>query len=188
MKIVTFLVRVFVLALVTAAFFGVPFCWVSLKVQGLVWGLAATLLFGRFFCQAICPLGIVQSFVNWLFHPRRHVRRVCTRLPVSPLQWTVRSIVLAIVVALGALGYMGVAELLVPISIFGKAVTLWMPGLIVAGLVVVLSVFGDGRFWCNWICPFGTLYALVAKIAIFRNRVGKGCGNCKRCMEGRSCQ
>ena len=183
MRFVRFLLRVVFLGTATAAFFGVPLCWVSLKVQGLAWGLGATLLFGRFFCRVMCPLGIVQSFVNWLTHPRRHVRRVCTRLPVSKRQWLVRGSVLAGVVALGAAGCLGLAEELLPVSIFGRALTLWTPGVVVAAVVLLLSVFGDGRFWCNWVCPFGTIYALVAKVAIFRDKVGVGCGNCRKCLE-----
>ena len=84
MKIVKIVVRVLVLAMVFAAFAGWPVCWVALKAQELLWGALATLLLGRFFCEAICPLGIVQSFVNWICHPKTHVRRVCTRPTCSP--------------------------------------------------------------------------------------------------------
>ena len=65
MKWVKFLVRVVVLAAVVAAFFGIPYCKYAVKAQGMIWGLIATIVFGRFFCDAICPLGIIQSFVNW---------------------------------------------------------------------------------------------------------------------------
>jgi hypothetical protein len=36
MKVVKFLVRVLVLAMVFAAFAGFPVCWVALKAQGIV--------------------------------------------------------------------------------------------------------------------------------------------------------
>ena len=183
MKVVRFVVRVLVLAMVFAAFAGFPACWVSLKVQGLLWGIGASLLLGRFFCEAICPLGIVQSFVNWLFHPRTHVRRVCTRLPETKAQRIVRWTIVAACAALAAAGCTGAMTAIVPISIFGKAVTLWAPGLAVFGLVVVLAAIGRGRIWCNWVCPFGTVYNLVAKISPCRNKVVKGCGNCRKCLE-----
>ena len=181
--IVKTLVRVFFLGAITWAFFGGPYCWLAVKSQGILWGVLATLLIGRFFCDAVCPLGIVQSFVNWLCHPKTHVRRVCTRLPETKAQRTVRWTVFAACVALGASGYMGVATMVVPISVFGKAVTLWTPGLVVFGLVVALAAFGKGRFWCNWVCPFGTVYGLVSKFAVLKSRVGAGCGNCRRCFE-----
>ena len=185
MKVVKLFVRVLVLAMVFAAFAGFPVCWVALKAQGLVWGLLATLLLGRFFCEAICPLGTVQSFVNWICHPKTHVRRVCTRLPETKAQRIVRWSVVALFAVLAACGCMGPATMIVPISVFGKAAALWWPGVAVFGIVVALAAIGDGRWWCNWICPFGTLYNLVAKVTPCKNKVGKGCGNCRKCFENR---
>lgn len=186
MKVVKFLVRVLVLAMVFAAFAGFPVCWVALKAQGIVWGALATFLLGRFFCEAICPLGIVQSFVNWLCHPKTHVRRVCTRLPETKAQRIVRWTILAAWVVLAVCGFMGPATMIVPISVFGKAVALWWPGVAVFAAVVVLAAIGDGRWWCNWVCPFGTVYSLIAKVTPCKNKVGAGCGNCRRCFEKRS--
>ena len=182
MRIVKFIVRVLVLAMVFAAFAGWPVCWAALKAQGLLWGALATLLLGRFFCEAICPLGIVQSFVSWICHPKTHVRRVCTRLPETKAQRIVRWSIVGVGVALGACGCMGLVTMIVPISVFGKAVALWWPGVVVFAVVVVLAAVGDGRWWCNWICPFGTVYNLVAKITLCKNKVGKGCGNCRCCF------
>ena len=182
MRIVKFIVRVLVLAMVFAAFAGFPVCWVALKAQGLLWGALATLLLGRFFCEAICPLGIVQSFVNWICHPKTHVRRVCTRLPETKAQRIVRWSLLGVCVVLGACGCTGPATMIVPISVFGKAVALWWPGIAVFAIVVVLSTIGDGRWWCNWVCPYGTVFNLLAKLTPCKNRVGKGCGNCRRCF------
>jgi len=183
MMIAKFLFRLLFLGTVAWAFFGGPFCDLSLRPLDFVWGAAITLVFGRFFCDAICPLGIVQTFVNWLFHPKKHVRRVCSRLPETKAQRFVRWSVVAVCLALGAVGCMGLATMVFPLSVFGKAVMLWTPGLAVFGLVVVLAAIGQGRIWCNWICPFGTVYGLIAKITPCKNKVGKGCGNCRRCFE-----
>ncbi|MBO7206576.1 MAG: 4Fe-4S binding protein, partial [Kiritimatiellae bacterium] len=58
------------------------------------WGflivLVLTPVWGRFFCECLCPLGIVQSFVARMVSPRKAVRRVCTRLPVTRVQLAVR--------------------------------------------------------------------------------------------------
>ena len=53
MRVVRIGVRVLVMAMVLCAFAGWPVCWVALKAQGLLWGVLATLLLGRFFCEAI---------------------------------------------------------------------------------------------------------------------------------------
>ena len=192
------------LAAVAAAFFGVPWCWPSLTAQMLWWGVLATFLLGRFFCDAMCPLGILQSFVNWLFHPRTHVRRVCSRLPETKAQRIVRWSVFGVAVALSAAGCMGLVTCVLPISIFGKAMAVARTAagelplgeafdtadarmfavfaMAVFVAVMALAAFGKGRVWCNWVCPFGTIYNLVAKIALRKDKVGKGCGNCRRCM------
>ena len=182
MRIAKLLVRALVLAMVFAAFAGWPVCWVALRAQGILWGAVATLLLGRFFCEAICPLGIVQSFVNWACHPKTHVRRVCTRLPETKTQRVVRWSIVALCVTLAMCGAMGSATMIVPISVFGKAVVLWWPGVVVFALVVVLAAIGDGRWWCNWVCPYGTIYNLVAKVSPCKNRIGHHCQNCRRCF------
>ena len=204
MTLVKLIMRVGMLAAVVAAFFAVPFCWVSLKVQSLLWGALATVLLGRFFCDALCPLGILQSLVNWIFHPRTHVRRVCTRLPETKAQRIVRWSVVGAAVALAAAGCMGLVTAILPISVFGRAVApvraavdagsvaqafdtpearvFAVLSLAVFFAVLVLAAFGKGRVWCNWICPFGTVYNLVSKVALRKSKVGKGCGNCRRCF------
>ena len=177
------LVGLFFLATVTAAFLGVPYCWLAVKAQGLVCGIVLTLLLGRFFCTSVCPLGMLQSVVNRIFHPRSHVRRVCTRLPETKAQRIVRWSVFALFAA-GIAGGVGAVMTIVPISVFGRAVTLWAPGVAVFALVMILAAIGHGRIWCNWICPFGTVFNLVAKVALKKDKVSGGCGNCKRCFEG----
>lgn len=185
MKWVKFLVRVVVLAAVVAAFFGIPYCKYAVKAQGMIWGLTATIVFGRFFCDAICPLGIIQSFVNWAIHPKGHARRVCTRLPETKAQRICRWSILGLAIALAAIWGLGAVSMILPISIIGKAIVGWWPGVMVLVIVLILATIGKGRIWCNWICPFGTIYNVVGKVSICRNRIGAGCGNCKRCFEKR---
>lgn len=144
--------------------------------------LLATPLLGRFFCEVLCPLGILQSFANKLFHPRRHVRRVCTRLPVSRAQAWVRGGVLAVFAGLLALGFGGLAWAVTPYAIYGKALALFVPGLVLFGGVLALAAFGDGRLWCNWVCPVGTLFTLLAKKSFGAHKVGPGCANCRKCF------
>ena len=47
--------------------------------KGLIWSLALlipTLLLGRFFCNWICPYGIIHHFVGWLFNNRNARQRI----------------------------------------------------------------------------------------------------------------
>ncbi len=175
------------LAAVTAAFFGAPTspaCRIqpAATVAFLV-VLLLTPLVGRLFCECLCPLGTIQSIVNWIFHPRTKVRRVCTRLPETKAQQTVRWTVLAVSVALIAAGFGSFGWLLTPYSVYGKALTLFAPGVAIFAAVVVLAAFGKGRIWCNWICPVGTLFSVLSKKSVCVHKIGPGCANCKACFE-----
>ena len=130
-KTVKIIVAAAMLACVTAAFFGFD-TDLACRIQpaATVWFLAVLLLtplFGRLFCECLCPLGIIQSIVNWIFHPKTKVRRVCTRIPETKAQQTVRWTVLAVVAVLIATGFGAVGWFLTPYSIYGK--TLVSPSL-----------------------------------------------------------
>lgn len=185
-KFVKIVVAAAMLAAVTAAFFG----WKSEVVCRIqpaatytfLVVLLLTPLVGRLFCECLCPLGIIQSVVNWIFHPRTKVRRVCTRLPEKQAQRVVRWTVLAASAALVATGFGALGWFLTPYSIYGKALTLFWPGVAAFALVVVLAAVGKGRLWCNWICPAGTLFTLLSKKSVCAHQVGPGCGNCRACF------
>ena len=184
------LVALAVVASAALAFFGMGTDAI-LRIQPSVsWPFLVVLLLtpvvGRLFCECFCPLGALQSFVNWLFHPKTHVRRVCTRLPQTSAQLTVRWTVLCAFIALLVAGFGAVAWMIGPYSIFGKAMTLFIPGVALFALVLVFAAVGKGRFWCNWMCPAGTLFAALSVKSACRHKVGEGCANCKACFPGSS--
>jgi polyferredoxin len=146
--------------------------------------LLLTPLVGRFFCDWLCPLGIFQSVVHFLTHPKSHVRRVCTRLPETKVQRVVRWSVFVIAALLVAAGFGALGWAITPYSILGKALVGVVPGIVLAAVVLALATLGHGRIWCNWICPIGTLFNLLAKGARLPDRIDgrAGCGNCKRCF------
>jgi polyferredoxin len=69
-----------------------------------------------------------------------------------------------------------------PYGIFGRGVTL-SGGLFF--VVLALSFVGRGRFWCNWICPVGTLLQLISRFSVFKDRFEKcdNCEECRKCLE-----
>ena len=83
--------------------------------------LALTPVWGRFFCECLCPLGIVQSFIARIASPRKAVRRVCTRLPDTRVQLAVRWSVFAVFAILIACGLGALAHLINPYSIVSKS-------------------------------------------------------------------
>ena len=187
-KILKAIVAAAMLAAVTAAFFGAP-TDLACRIQpaatvAFLVVLLLTPIVGRLFCECFCPLGIIQSIVNWIFHPKTKVRRVCTRLPESRAQQTVRWTILAVSVVLILTGFGAVGWLLTPYSLYGKALTLFIPGVAIFAAVVVLAAIGKGRIWCNWICPVGTLFNVLSKKSFCAHKVGPGCANCRACFGG----
>lgn len=187
-RILKALVALVMLSSVTAAFFCGPYDLdLSVRIQpaasvGFLFVLILTPLVGRFFCECCCPLGILQTVVNRLVHPRNAVRRVCTRLPETAAQRIVRYSILCVTALLIATGFGALGWFLTPYSIYGKALTLFVPGVVLFALVLVLAAIGKGRFWCNWICPAGTLFTLLSKKSVCRHKVGPGCSHCQACF------
>ena len=175
--------------------------------------LALTPVWGRFFCECLCPLGIVQSFIARIASPRKTVRRVCTRLPVSRVQLAVRWSVFAVFAILIACGLGALAHLINPYSIVSKSMmsltggnavgndasgvgnilgaasgesarvnAVVLCGLVMFALVVASAFFGKGRVWCNWVCPFGSLFSVLSKKSLLSDKICRGCENCRKCF------
>ena len=174
------------LAALAASFCGVRECAVAARLQivpaVLGCGALAMVLFavmaalwGRLYCEVVCPLGIVQDLLRWI--ARKKVRRVCSRLPETKRQvivkWTV--FVLFMAVGLAGLSFMW----LDPYGIFGRGVTLTGG---VFFVVLALALVGRGRLWCNWICPVGTVLQIVSRFSVFKDRFDK-CDHCEECRK-----
>ena len=178
--------------------------------------LVASLLAGRIYCAAICPLGILQDVVGrlsaWLSRKKRLRRFV--RVSVWP-----RQVFLWGTVAGVAAGWSGLALTLTdPYSNFGRiASLLFRPFLQVLGrlvfglvhlagspvasgepvlwggfgvlavpafvltLVVAMEVYRE-RFYCNSVCPVGTLLGLFSKWSAYRVTIdSQACRKCGEC-------
>ena len=185
-KYVKTIVACAILIATTAAFFGAPTSIVCKIQPGVtLWFLVVLLLtpiVGRLFCEVCCPLGTIQWIVNKLFRRKTAVRRICTRLPETNVQLYVRWSIFAASMLLAATGCGALGWLLTPYSIYGKALSFFIPGVVIFAVVVVLAAIGNGRIWCNWICPAGTLFNILSKKSAFRHRTNKSCRNCRACF------
>lgn len=187
-KVFLRLVALVSLSAACGAFYGLPTAKV-LRIQPvptlvfLVVLLSAAII-GRFFCAWLCPLGVLQSVANALTHPKSHVRRVCTRLPETKAQRIVRWSIFALAAALIAVGLGTLGWAITPYAILGKALVGFVPGVVLAAVVLVLAAVGSGRIWCNWVCPMGTLFNVLAQKARFPHKINlkEGCGNCRKCF------
>ena len=148
-----------------------------------VFFLGTTFLFGRYFCAALCPLGVVQDAVGVL----REKGRANANIPnLKVLRYGVAAFSYLLLAGGWAIG----GRLFDPFSRFGGIVSglLSMTAGLLPLVVLILLVIWKKRVFCVSVCPVGTLLGLFAKWGVYRlsmNDACTGCGLCeKNCPTG----
>jgi len=134
--------------------------------------LAVALFFGRTFCAAVCPHGALQDLL--LVKPIVVPRWLEQSLGVIPYLY------LGLGVWFAATGSAFVICRYDPfIGIFRLSGSLTM--LLVGALFVVTGLF-IGRPYCRFLCPYGVLLKLAAKVSRWRVRITPDiCTQCQLC-------
>lgn len=157
--------------------------------------LLGTMIFGRFFCGFVCPLGTVIDLGEPLF----------TRIgKTSGRSFKNGKYLLLAFLAAAALAGISLSQFFDPLAIFDRTLALllypaasYFIGLVTplkpAGfteyfiglgafvLIVGLSCFAP-RFWCRNLCPLGGLLALGARFSLFKFAFRDGCTRCGNCV------
>lgn len=129
-----------------------------------------TLIFGRFYCSTICPLGIFQELCALILNKKN--------APVKnlPVKYFISFL------TIGAL--IGGSTLLIryidPYTIFGSAESSALFGTIAVILLAIL-VFFKNRYFCTNICPVGAILGLISKLSINKIYIDDTCVSCKMC-------
>lgn len=189
---------------------------ISGMVPGALLLILLTLLFGRFFCGFVCPLGAAIDFTDHaIIGKARHISRrppmymrrlkyvlllalamlavfgVVLSLFMDPISLTTRMMALIIdpllrIVAVSGKNFFALFAATLhrqPPSLHPLAMA---PGsLLMFALFFGLFVggFWDRRFWCQYICPSGALFALLSSIPLLRRRVvADKCNACYSCV------
>jgi len=95
------------------------FVTLSISAIGFVFIIALTVLIGRFYCSAICPLGILQDFISRAGRFFSRKKKYKYSKPYSLL----RNSILAITIITIVSGLLTLVNLLDPYSLFGKIAT-----------------------------------------------------------------
>lgn len=107
----------------------------------LILQLLLALVFGRIYCSAVCPAGVLQDIINRIFclgkKKKKGSRRFGYHKPMNALRYSL----LALTVALGLFGIMELCVVLDPYSNFGRIannlfrpVVMWLNNLLAEGL------------------------------------------------------
>jgi ferredoxin len=155
--------------------------------------IIATLLFGRFFCGFICPLGttidIFDTFVKKRFSTGSKLQNgkyyilafliVAAMLGVSFLHFFDPLVIIE-----RSLTFVFYPISLFLANLFTLTSTVFYTESIIAlsllGLILGLN-FLQQRFWCRNLCPLGGLLALLSKISAFKFLFFEGCTSCGIC-------
>ena len=160
--------------------------------MGLMWSLLLilpTLLFGRIFCNWICPYGILHHFTGWLLGKRRAEERERIEANRYKKLYSLKYVILIamIVAAIGGTLQIGwldpiclfhrsmstvilpLLNLFFPSSIYVRQyfhVGAWIIGfmlLFLVGMNVVIP-----RFFCRVLCPLGAFLGTLSTAALWR--------------------
>jgi len=179
-------------------FAGVKFS-VTLFVTGFL--LSIGVVFGRFICGYVCPMGLLQDLIYKIKTPKlrlrlrfaRYIKYIVLLLLVIILPFLIRD-------ELSRLGAPWFCKYLCPTgTIFGAApliaVNDFMHSMLgcqfvlkvtIAIAVIVGSLFVF-RIFCRVLCPLGAIYALFNRFAVVRMKCDKkkctGCGLCAKACQ-----
>jgi polyferredoxin len=176
--------------------------------KGLLWSLVLlvpTALLGRFFCNWICPYGIMHQFFGWLFNNRNVQQRIDSNRYRPIFQFKYFVLIFCLVTA--GLGSLQIG-LLDPICLLYRSFTAallpafdmptnlvyvqakehhgaWLIGLIIFVLVSMNLVIP--RFFCRVLCPLGAFLGTISRFALWRiDRDPQKCTDCDLCLK--SCE
>jgi polyferredoxin len=150
----------------------------ALAATGFIIILILTALFGRVYCSAICPLGILQDVFSWLSKKTGLIKRYKFKKALNYLRYPI----LGLTIVFLLFGSLFVLNLLDPYSSFGRIFSdVIRPGLIAAnnGLAGLLERF-DVYFlyrhnlelitWRTVLIPVIT-FALVIGLSLYYGRL-----------------
>jgi polyferredoxin len=178
------------------AFF-IEFTLLGIAIYWLISYILSAALYSRAFCQYVCPLGLAVRPFTW---PKRKITHRISE------KWRDIAYAFLIVTFLGTFamlatglrlcGDYGLYCTLCPFNVvyvdfsdpIGFVLTnmpysiIWFGSFLI--LVVIISLYTGGRYWCAYICPAGALLGLIGRKSIFGlYRDNEKCIKCHKCED-----
>jgi NosR/NirI family nitrous oxide reductase transcriptional regulator len=139
--------------------------------------LLTTLIWGRFFCGWVCPLGAVQELIHAKSRKPGTKFFQIDRL-LKYLKFVVLISVIYLTLQTGRNLFCQFEPFKMLFSFHGDLVT----GVILG--VILLTAIIIKRPFCRYLCPFGAILALVARFTVFKIKPSpascSGCGVCAK--------
>jgi polyferredoxin len=150
--------------------------------------LAISFAFRKAFCSWLCPVGTLSEL---LWKLGRRVLRKSLRLPqwvdigLRSLKYALLGLFLYVVLAMPVAGIRAFLEgpygLIDDVKMLNFFRYLGVTGIAVLAALALLSIFIQ-NFWCRYLCPYGALMGLVARLSPVRiRRDPELCVDCAKC-------
>jgi len=169
---------------------------ISLFITGFL--VSVGVVFGRFICGYVCPMGLVQDLIYKIKTPKRRVLfRYLRYLKYLVLILFVVLLPMLILHELSGIGEPWFCKYICPSgTIFGAIPLLAVNGFLrefagvllivkisVAAAILVTAIF-IYRPFCRLLCPLGAIYALFNRVAFIKMRCDKEkCTSCNKCAQ-----
>lgn len=136
--------------------------------------LVLTIIFGRFFCGFICPLGtLIDIGEDTLIC---HIRKE-RKLILSP---HTKFLVLLFLFIAGLFG-ISLAYHFDPLIIFERVFNSFHPVVLIVLVLILLANLLNERFWCRHICALGGILSILSHFSFFKLFLAAGCRRCEFC-------
>ena len=163
--------------------------------------IITTLIFGRYFCSWICPMGILNQWISHVMNRKRPVDDYKINAYKSIFRF--KYYLLTVLLILAAFGSLQIG-LFDPISFITRSFSisllpafhysggslylkqpLFYGGVLIA-VVFIAVLFANRfipRFWCRMLCPLGALLGVLSSRSILRiRRDVEKCTDCQKCL------
>jgi ferredoxin-type protein NapH len=137
---------------------------------GLSIVLLLTIVFGRFFCGYLCPVGTVQEIASHAPVPKVNWRQKKVFMAVRAVFFVV-FLLMAFLLSASLLAWFGIRDFFSLLLTTGTVVFIGV-------LLLSMTVY---RPFCRLICPYGLLLSLGAWKGLFKLQRTDACIECKKC-------